>query len=1102
MRSNRDKRTDSEREIDDFLSQFESPVDNLSTDVNSYLSDDLSSTKRIAEITFYGKDYKDYIESPYTHSSSSTDKNSSDSIKKYTVNDPISSEPEESSNKLSSKLISLKESTSASAISEKIKSIDKTELKSMLFLKDNPNYDPTKGDTYILDGKKIKNTPQIISKKKIFRDVIGLGAIFFLCAMLYALVCITLAPKVNPENLYSYIDTSSVVYDDNGKQVDSVFYTQNRKIIPYEDMPEDLVNSFIAIEDKTFWKHHGFNWTRMIGAVLSSLTGQGRISGTSTITQQLARNVYLSDIKSQRSIRRKILEMYYASRIEASLEKEEIVEAYLNTIYLGHGCYGVNAAAKVYFSCDVKDLTLVQCASLAALPPAPESYALLKFADGTTQIGDDTKIVQREPDTIITNDIAKDRRNLTLDLMLKQKMISKDRHDKYYDKPLTSFLKPTILTGYGNNSYFHEYLVETIINDLMEEYGMPYEDAERMVHTKGLKIYSTMDREAQNAVADAFKDDNNFPSVSGMYYQDSEGNILNSDGKLALYNYNKDFNEKGDFTVNEKDVIFNKDGSVTILRGRMLNIYETEVDGQTDYSLEFKVYYRIIDDKLYSIQGGYINIPSDYKSLDSKGNLVISPEYFTEYKGDMKKDDGKLIITKKAYSLANKTLQPQAAMAIVGVGTGEIKAMVGGRSFRGQKLLNRALNPRQPGSAIKPLAVYGAALQKSYELAEKGEKWKYTDFGIDKQGIKGWGDYVTTHSSIEDEKTRIDGKYWPKNVTHSFSGKNNFVSAVQRSINTCAVKLQLQVGDDFSIRQLKRFGITTVVDDPNEPVNDINPAALALGAMTQGVTPLEMACAYASFPAGGKLNSPICYTKVLDRDGNVILTGKSETSEALNEGVAWIMTDVLKSVVRANGYLYIEGVQAGGKTGTTNDQYDIWFSGFTPKYAATLWIGTDNNVALSSMSYAAASLWGRIMNNIPKAKKGEYLPQPANVIYKAGHYFTKGTETGLAKYVGEDEIKKLRDKAYKEWLKERENHKIWVIDKPGYFETQTIEHPATDPVMGPDPENPDEEIVIEPGQDAWTETIEVWIEEVGHWEYEVGWRDSDFKFEYEGKIYR
>ena len=162
-----------------------------------------------------------------------------------------------------------------------------------------------------------------------------------LCFMLYAVGCITFAPHIDPKDIYSAVDTSSLIYDDEGKEVDSVFYTQNRQVIKYDEMPEDLINSFVAIEDKTFWKHHGFNWTRMFGAVLSSFGGGGRISGTSTITQQLARNVYLSDIKSQRSLRRKIIEMHYASKIERALSKEEIIEAYLNSIYLGYGCYGL-----------------------------------------------------------------------------------------------------------------------------------------------------------------------------------------------------------------------------------------------------------------------------------------------------------------------------------------------------------------------------------------------------------------------------------------------------------------------------------------------------------------------------------------------------------------------------------------------------------------------------------------------------------------------------------------------------------------------------------------------------------------------------------------
>ena len=569
----------------------------------------------------------------------------------------------------------------------------------------------------------------------------------------------------------------------------------------------------------------------------------------------------------------------------------------------------------------------------------------------------------------------------------------------------------------------------------------------------------------------------------------------------------------------------NDDGSITINAGHKLEIYETEVDGATDYSIEFKNYYVYDDnDILYSIAGGYVNIPAAYKTSDGNGNVIIDKAYFEDpyYEGAIKVKGKNVTITPKAYTLSPKQRQPQAAMTIVQVGTGEVKAMVGGRQFGGQKVLNRSLNPRQPGSSIKPLAVYGAALQKSYDLAAEGKKWNFTDFHMDRQGVKGWGDYVTMHSSIEDERTRVEGRYWPNNFNNTFSGKNTFKTAIQKSINTCAVKLVLQVGSDYSIEQLKKFGLTTVQDDLSNPVNDANPAALGLGAMTQGVEPLEMALAYAAFPGGGKVNTPICYTKVLDRNGEVLLEGKSKQSEALNEGVAWIMQEVLKSVVNYNNYMYVSDVQPGGKTGTTNDQYDIWFDGFTPSYAASIWIGTDENVEMSSMSTPAAALWGRIINQLPKAKKGEYKAMPSNVIQIGGDYYTKGTETGLSSWSGEDQEKKERKKAYQEWLKDREKHKTKVIDVPGHYET--IHHPEVsheeddydNPIYGDDTSKPIYDTSDPPNiigyeqkivgyhkkkvidQAAWDEQGK-WVDDVWHYEYEKGWRDGDFKWK--GKSY-
>ena len=1004
-------------------------------------------------------------------------------------------------------------------------------LAEFLFLKKNPDYDPSQGDTYVKDGKTIKNRKNKVSIRKILLDIAALFVMIILCGAIYAIGCILTAPKYNYKDIYSAVDTASVVYDDQEQPIDNVFYTENRKVITYKDMPEDLINSFVAIEDKTFWKHHGFNWTRMIGAILSALTGNGKISGTSTITQQLARNVYLADTKSVRSIKRKLLEMYYAARLEHSLSKEEIIEAYLNTIYLGHGCYGVNAAARTYFSKDVKDLELAECAALAALPQSPDTYALLKLGS-EAQEAKDSKVVATEPDTIVTNDISRERRQLTLDLMLEQGMITQEEHDKVYDLKLNDFIDPSISSTGSVYSYFHEYLVDTIIADLMDERGMSYEDAERMVYTKGLQIYSTIDSTAQKIIVDEFKDESNFPYITAPL--DEDGNMLNSEGKISLYKYDNDFDEDGNFTLRGEagDVSVNNDGSVTINKGHKLHIYETEVEEGTDYSLEFKPYYLYDDEEtLYTISGGYVNIPMGYKSLDADENVVISADLFSDpdYSDNVRIDGKDLILKPGIYTLSSKSRQPQAAMTIVGVGTGEVKAMVGGRTSGGQKLLNRSLNSRQPGSSIKPLAVYGAALQKSYDLKLEGKKWKFTDFGIDKQGTKGWGDYVTTHSSIEDERTKLEGRYWPNNFNNSFSGKNTFMTAIQKSINTCAVKLELQVGDDYSVNQLKRFGLTTVNDDTSNPVNDVNPAALALGAMTQGVQPLEMALAYASFPAGGKVNTPICYYKVLDRNGDVLLEGKSEQSEALNEGVAWIMTNVLQSVVKANNYMYVSDVQPGGKTGTTNDQYDIWFDGFTPSYAASLWIGTDENVEMSSMSTPAANLWGKIMNQIPNAKTGEYLPQPDNVIYTAGNYFTKGTETGLTSWSDAEAKKQAEEKAkkaaYEKWLKEREKHKVLVpevvqeVDDPSQpiYENQIVGYekmeqqirvpkideatgqPVVDPVTGEPVFDVITQMVDDPSRPIYQNVLVGYkkkpvVVQEAHYEYEKGWRDGDFKY--------
>ncbi|MBR3331108.1 MAG: transglycosylase domain-containing protein, partial [Mogibacterium sp.] len=590
-------------------------------------------------------------------------------------------------------------------------------------------------------GKKIK----IKKKKGVLGFLIGfieimlaLGIVCGIAGGAYAAITIAHADTIHPEQIYNTLEVSTHIYDDKGNLTNDIYLSENRDIVKYEELPDNLKNAFIAIEDKTFWTHKGFNIRRIFGAIWNSVSGGGEISGTSTITQQLARNVFLPEEKSVRSIKRKIIEMYYAHEIEEELSKEEILTAYLNTIYLGYGCYGVDTASKKYFSKDVEDLKLSECAALAALPQAPGVYALLMTED------DEAETTTKIEKGLYANDVSRNRRYLVLDLMADQGYITQEKADKA-KKPLEKFINPGG-ESLSASSAFKDYLLDTVKNDLMKKYNLSEDQAEKMVYTKGLNIYSTLDSQAQKALTKEFKKKENFPSA------------VNDKGKV------------------------------------------------------------------------------------------------------------------------------EAAMVIVKVGTGEIKAMAGTRKTKGEKLFNRAVSPRQPGSSIKPIAVYAPALQKSYEYQKKGKLFPFKDTGYDSQGTRNWGNYITASSGVTDERMKVNGRDWPQNFGRTFTGYKTFRRAIQLSINTCAVKILAQVGTDYSMDMVKKFGISTAIDDTSEPYNDVNLAALGLGAMTVGVTPLDMALAYAVFPNGGVHNSGICYTKVTDSNGRVLLEGKSEETRVLNEG--------------------------------------------------------------------------------------------------------------------------------------------------------------------------------------------------------------------------
>lgn len=836
---------------------------------------------------------------------------------------------------------------------------------------------------------------------KYFAGLVVAG-VFFLA--LYSTTVIGASPKIDPDDIYSNLYESSVLYDDEGNILSNIYMENGNRInISYDEMPEDLINAVVAIEDKTFWEHNGFNFVRILGAIKESLFSGDGISGTSTITQQLARNVYLSDIKQVRSLSRKISEAWYTIQLEATLSKNDIMEAYLNTIYLGYNSYGVQVAAQSYFNKDAGELDLLECAALAALPKSPDAYALAKTIDGTTaadeaiNLQNNTVLYENADSTVVYNgDVSGSRRNTTLDLMVEQGFISDEERDSAKAESLAEKMDLYTTEHQSASSYYRDYIVETVINDLMEKDHMSEEAAKQLVYAGGLTINTTIDSTAQDAVESAFGDMSNFPGVTGISYDD-DGNILSDEGNVILYDYDDYFDEDYVFTFRDDEFRFDSEGNMILAADKRLNFYTTDVNGVTDYSIDFDPMYIIESDgSFYSIEGGTILVPAAYKTLGDNGDLIIDASFFDDYPDFFSVEGDTYSVKRGAYTLKQMVRQPQGAMVISDYTNGHIKAMIGGRDTMGQNLYNRATTPQQPGSSIKPLSIYSTALQQGADAAESGAPMDFIDYGND-QMTEGYGSYWTAASLINDAPMVMNGEVWPSNWYNDYRGQMTLRESVEQSVNVNAVRVYQQLGDEAIVEQLKNFGISTVADDSSESTNDLNPAALALGGMTEGISPLEMSAAYGTFPNEGVYTEPVVYTSVLDRTDKELLTSKPDTKEVMSDGVAFIMSDILRTTVTEGiASAGAVGTQVtAGKTGTTNDQFDVWFCGFTPQYSAALWIGNDFNIELTEGSSSAAALWASIMREATYGMDGSLPSQPSSVINVNGEYFISGTEEGV-----------------------------------------------------------------------------------------------------------
>lgn len=315
--------------------------------------------------------------------------------------------------------------------------------------------------------------------------------------------------------------TSTMYYtDENG--IEQPYLTlssdENRTWVSYEDIPEDLVNAAIAIEDKRFWTHNGVDWIRTAKSVINMFTG-GSIQGGSTITQQLIKN---STGNNQVTVKRKVTEIFQALEFEKNHSKEQILEWYLNLVYFGERSYGVGAASYAYFGKDVSDLSLAQCASLVGITNNPSRY--------------DPYL---NKDKEVTNDAANRKRaKLVLYNMKEQGMIEDDAvYEAACEEVDTmEFVMGSVEGGEVSSIYnwYQEQVITDVVNDLVEEYGWTTEVASHKVYYGGLSIYTNVDQRIQNIVDEVYSDPENLPYVSNSGQQmQSSIVIIDNDGKIV-----------------------------------------------------------------------------------------------------------------------------------------------------------------------------------------------------------------------------------------------------------------------------------------------------------------------------------------------------------------------------------------------------------------------------------------------------------------------------------------------------------------------------------------------------------------------------------------
>ena len=742
------------------------------------------------------------------------------------------------------------------------------------------------------------------------------------------------APSLSHINIDPEKFTTHIYYSDGTVSGTVVGAESSRILATSEQIPKVLKDCFVALEDERFYEHYGIDVRGIIRAVASGIktgikTGDFLGFGGSTITQQLLKNrVFGSGNESNAidKITRKMQEQYLAIQLENIYSKDEILVAYLNNINLGNRSFGVQMAANNYFGKDVSNLTLSESAVLAAIALSPVRHNPIVFPERNAE-----------------------RRQKCLDNMRDLGLCSQAEYDEAVNDEVYARIRNYAIANSEEvyYSYFNDEVIRQVVEDLVDIAGFTADQAQDLVYSGGLDIFTTQDREIQAIVDSVYCDEENFPALgnaTGSFYeltQDYAVSILHEDETLDHYSF-----------------------------GHVLNYY-------TDYDDSDLIFYH---ENYRSKHKGISRYTTDPDKLNELIDKFI----------DSVMQDGDTIVAEKARIY---TLQPQSSFVVLDHRTGHVVAIYGGRGEKtGSLTLNRATSTvRQVGSTFKVLASFLPALDTAgMTLATVADDAYYT--------------YPGTNTKV---------KNWNGEV---YEGLTSIRRAIYHSMNIIACRIIELVTPQVSFDYLKKLGFTTIVEsrtDANGKVySDIN-IPLALGGLTDGVTNLELTAAYATIANSGIYNTPVFYTKVVDRNGKVLLSNDSTATQVIKTSTAYLLTSAMQDTTtigtgsnlafksaEVNSYIteyacrkyhlsasddgsgneeyqaYVKemrsklsGMPIAGKTGSAHTT-DFWFAGYSPYYTAAIWTGYDNNMPQVNKNYHQ-HMWRKIMEQIHVVKEKE-----------------------------------------------------------------------------------------------------------------------------------